>query len=78
MGVMAIVEPWGAGLQDLEWDAVAIRGGFEVRTDVEVGHCDGGAEGVGGGERLGHYGRERMALASMTVLEKHHRPGELA
>jgi hypothetical protein len=43
-------------LQDVEGDPVAFGGGFEVRTDVEVGHCDGGGEGVGGGERLGYGG----------------------
>ena len=41
-------------------------------------HCDGTADGVPGGEGLGHGGRERTALAAMTVLEKRHRRGELA
>ena len=56
-------------LQDGERDVIVVGGGFEVWADVVAGDCDRAAESLGGGECLGHGGRERSPPASMAMLK---------
>jgi len=66
-----------AGLKDVEGDAVVLRSGFEVRTDIEVGNGDSGLERLGGSEGLSHDGGEWAAICAVATLELSHRPREL-
>ena len=70
--------PGACASQDGEGDPIVFGGGFEVRADVLAGDCDRAAESLGGGECLGHGGRQRTPLAAMAILKKGHRPGQLA
>lgn len=65
-------------LKDVEGDVVVLGGCFEVWADVLAGDCDRPAEGLGRREGLGRGGRKRTPFASVAMLEKGHRPCQLA